>query len=325
MSARSLPKDDGVGGLFRDVGLVLLIHLTFIAVLAVGTWDWHFARKPTLPALNLDVRVVDAAALQLSQDTRRAEQEAARRRAQERERREQQLAEQRQREQQRAEQQRQQEVARQQALEQQRQRDQQAAREREQQRQQDAAREQQRQAEERRQAAARQRQREQEQARLLEQQRQQELAELRRQREAAERAALAEQQRLEREAALRREREEQERLAEQLLAEQQARDAAANAARQASLREEYIAAIAYAVTNNWLRPATAQSGLRCRIRVIQIPGGEVIDAAVIGPCNADSASQRSIVNAVKRVGDLPYRGYESVFEREITFTFSYDE
>ena len=89
--------------------------------------------------------------------------------------------------------------------------------------------------------------------------------------------------------------------------------------------DEYYAAIQSQVTNNWLRPPTARSGLRCTLKIIQIPGGEVISAAISGKCNADEATRRSLVAAVERTGSLPYRGFEEVFQREIDFKFEYDE
>jgi colicin import membrane protein len=58
--------------------------------------------------------------------------------------------------------------------------------------------------------------------------------------------------------------------------------------------------------------------------VVQIPGGEIIDASIVSPCNADAATRRSITAAVMRVGNLPYQGYEDVFERQITFVFRYE-
>ena len=78
------------------------------------------------------------------------------------------------------------------------------------------------------------------------------------------------------------------------------------------------------MTANWLRPPTARAGLRCRLRIVQIPGGEVISAAIAGACNGDKATRRSLVGAVERAGSLPYRGFEDVFEREIDFLFTYD-
>jgi len=93
----------------------------------------------------------------------------------------------------------------------------------------------------------------------------------------------------------------------------------------ATKAEGYYAAIQSQVTNNWLRPPTARSGLRCRLKIVQIPGGEVISAAIAGICNADEATRRSLVAAVERAGTLPYRGFEEVFEREIDFIFTYDD
>ena len=89
--------------------------------------------------------------------------------------------------------------------------------------------------------------------------------------------------------------------------------------------EEYYGAIQSQVTNNWMRPPTARSGLRCRLKIVQIPGGEVISAAISGKCNADEATRNSLKAAVMRAGSLPYRGFEEVFEREIDFIFTYDD
>ena len=89
--------------------------------------------------------------------------------------------------------------------------------------------------------------------------------------------------------------------------------------------DEYYMAIQAQVTNNWLRPPTARSGLRCTLRIVQIPGGEVISAAIAGRCNADEATRRSLLAAVERAGSLPYRGFEEVFQREIDFNFEYDD
>jgi colicin import membrane protein len=92
----------------------------------------------------------------------------------------------------------------------------------------------------------------------------------------------------------------------------------------ATLSDNYQAAIQAFVTQNWLRPPTAQPGLRCKLKIVQIPGGEVISAAIAGQCNGDEATRRSILAAVERSGTLPYRGFEDVFEREIDFIFIYD-
>jgi colicin import membrane protein len=91
-----------------------------------------------------------------------------------------------------------------------------------------------------------------------------------------------------------------------------------------SLLGRYQLAIQQAVQQNWLRPDSAQPGIRCSLRIVQIPGGEVIQVSVTSPCNADDLTRRSIEAAVLKAQPLPYRGYESVFQRDIRFNFRYD-
>lgn len=91
-----------------------------------------------------------------------------------------------------------------------------------------------------------------------------------------------------------------------------------------SLQAQYFAAIQNAVTDNWLRPDSAQPGLRCMLRIVQIPGGDVIGVQLLNPCNADPLTRASIEQAVKRAAPLPYKGYEKAFQRQIDFNFTYD-
>lgn len=91
-----------------------------------------------------------------------------------------------------------------------------------------------------------------------------------------------------------------------------------------SLQAQYFAAIQNAVTDNWLRPDSAQPGLRCMLRIVQIPGGDVIGVQLLNPCNADPMTRASIEQAVKRAAPLPYKGYEKAFQRQIDFNFTYD-
>jgi colicin import membrane protein len=91
-----------------------------------------------------------------------------------------------------------------------------------------------------------------------------------------------------------------------------------------SLEAQYVAAIQNAVTNSWLRPDSAQTGLRCTIHIVQIPGGDVIGVQIGSPCNADPVARNSIEQAVKRASPLPFKGYEKAFKRDINFNFSYD-
>jgi len=154
-----------------------------------------------------------------------------------------------------------------------------------------------------------------------------ELAEVRRQRDEATRQRIIEEERLKQLDARREADKDAQRqaIAEADLHQQMAQEQAEFRAGQiATMGDKYYAAIQSQVTNNWFRPPTARSGLRCRLKIVQIPGGEVISAAIAGSCNADEATRRSLVAAVERAGSLPYRGFEDVFEREIDFLFKYD-
>jgi colicin import membrane protein len=158
-------------------------------------------------------------------------------------------------------------------------------------------------------------------------QQQRELEKVREQAASAERQRQLEAERLKQlEAREKADAAEQQRRAE-AAAKQQQQEAAARefrAGQEATLNDNYVGAIQQLVTQNWLRPPTAQAGLRCKLKIVQIPGGEVISAAIAGACNGDEAVRRSIVAAVERAGTLPYRGFEKVFQREIDFIFIYD-
>ncbi|MBB1117707.1 cell envelope integrity protein TolA [Stenotrophomonas sp. W1S232] len=160
-------------------------------------------------------------------------------------------------------------------------------------------------AEERRQAA--------EQA-----QREQRLAEIRRQRERAQREAQAAEARL------------------RQLAEARAQTASSNAAATApstpragaggsseDLTAKYVAAVQQAVLNQWIRPDSIPVGQRCRLTIRQLPGGEVPEGGVTftSGCPYDEAGRRSVEAAILRAQPLPYRGFESVFQRTLNFNF----
>ena len=86
------------------------------------------------------------------------------------------------------------------------------------------------------------------------------------------------------------------------------------------LSSEYAAAIQNAVTPNWLRPDNIAAA-QCRVAIVQSPGGDVISATADSSCPYDDAGKRSVENAVLRTKTLPYKGFESVFNRNITITF----
>jgi len=157
-----------------------------------------------------------------------------------------------------------------------------------------------------------------------EKKRQDELQQLRQQREKAAREARVEEERLKQIDARRQAEADAQRQAIAEADMQRQMAAEARAGEIATLAQQYALEIQAQVTNNWLRPPTARPGLRCKLRIVQIPGGEVISATIAGSCNGDEATRRSLVAAVERAGSLPYRGFEEVFQREIDFNFRYD-
>ncbi|PZU30148.1 MAG: cell envelope integrity protein TolA [Stenotrophomonas sp.] len=152
-----------------------------------------------------------------------------------------------------------------------------------------------------------------------EQERQQKIAEIRRKREQAEREAKLAEQRL------------------RQVADARARAQASSTSSGTSgpstpspgqggtsndLTAKYAAAIQQAVVAQWNRPDNVANGTRCRILIKQLPGGEVMSAEVQSGCAMDAAARDSIERAVLRAQPLPFRGYETVFRRELMFTFT---
>lgn len=183
---------------------------------------------------------------------------------------------------------------------------------------------------------------EREQATRLEEQR---LVDLQRRREETERLQTEEEERLarereaeaqrEREEEERRQREEQVRLAREAEEERQRAESEAELRRVLAVEEErrlaeqsgqldqYIRLIVNRIEQNWIRPASAQPGLECEVRVIQIPSGDIVDVRV-GRCNGDDAVIRSIEAAVLRSSPLPRPPVPALFERSLNVVFAPD-
>jgi colicin import membrane protein len=62
-------------------------------------------------------------------------------------------------------------------------------------------------------------------------------------------------------------------------------------------------------------------GLPCKMRIVQLPGGEVMSVQFDASCPYDEAGKRSVEAAVLKAQPLPYAGFESVFNRRLNFTF----
>lgn len=165
------------------------------------------------------------------------------------------------------------------------------------------------------------------------------LTERERQRQAEEKARTAMQLERERQLAdIRRQKVENDRqiaLAEERLrqladrrAQQASNTAAASAApppgdrgTDAALRAAYIDALTKAIRMNWTQPENVSSTVACKIVIRQIAGGEVVDAQVDPSCPYDEQGRRSVEAAVLKAQPLPYRGFESVFNRTLTINF----
>jgi len=270
------------------------VHLLMLALVVLGTMNWQPFRKPQPVGLTIEAVIVDTSEIKKQRDAARAAAEREQRKRD----RDAELEKQRKREQER----KQEEQRKQQELEAQRKRE----------------------AQDRLQQLRIERERKLEEER---QKQQRELEKVRAEREAADKQRKLEAERLKQlEARKEQERQEQLRLQQEAEAQRRAEAEAQQfrAGQVAALSDKYQAAIQAFVTQNWLRPPTAQPGLRCTLKIVQIPGGEVISAAISGKCNGDEATRRSILAAVERGGTLPYRGFEDVFEREIDFIFIYD-
>ena len=275
----------------RVFTLAIGVHVLMAALVVVGTMNWEPFRKPNPVGLTIEAVIVDTSKI-------RQAREAARQAQEREERREQRARE----------------------LEQQKKRDQEAADKRKR----ELEAQKKREAQDRLQKLRMDQERKQKEQR---EKQQRELEEIRKEREAAERQTKLEAERLKQiDARKKQELLEQQRLQREAAAQRQADQEAREfrAGQLATESDKYQAAIQSFVTQNWLRPPTAQPGLRCTVKIVQIPGGEVISAAIAGTCNGDQATRRSIIAAVERGGALPYRGFEKVFEREIDFIFIYD-
>lgn len=89
-----------------------------------------------------------------------------------------------------------------------------------------------------------------------------------------------------------------------------------------SLQAQYVLAIQAAVLRQWTRPDNVPLGQRCRLTIRQLPGGEVVSVSFDDSCPYDTAGRRSVEAAILRAQPLPYRGFESVFNRTLNFNFT---
>jgi colicin import membrane protein len=166
-----------------------------------------------------------------------------------------------------------------------------------------------------------------------EEQEQQQRQEAERRKTEAARKQKEQEEQQKRAAALERQKQEKLRqkhavqsLQEQVAAEEKARQAAAQAARAATVVDQYTAIIKQRVTQNWNRPFGSAKGLKCTVRVRLTPSGQVLDARVV-PSSGNPIFDRSVVNAVYKAAPLPLPSDPTLFDnfREIDFIFDPDK
>jgi colicin import membrane protein len=172
-------------------------------------------------------------------------------------------------------------------------------------------------------AKIKQRQIELEQEQKAEAERAKQLADIKKQREAAAKKVALEKAKLEQMRDLQSAQQQKaDREHQDALVAQEAEQATTGAAGEDdSLAARYAAAIQAQAVSQWRRPEGIASVV-CDIRIVQIPGGDVISASVTPNCTADELTRSSMEAAVRQQA-LPYRGYESVFRREVILTFCY--
>ena len=283
----------------KAFSLAIAVHVLMAAIVVLGTMNWKPFKPPVLTGMTIEAVMVDTGAIRQRREEAKLEAEKAVARKVEQDRREKEL----------------------QARKDRQEREKREADDAERQRQKDLAVK--KRQEDLRLQQLRKKQDQDRKDRLKKQQ--DELDQLRKQREKAARQARIDEERLKQLDARRKADADAERQLKAQADMQQQMAAEFKAGQIATKGEEYYRAIQSQVTNNWLRPPTARPGLRCRLKIVQIPGGEVISSAIAGSCIADEATRRSILAAVDRTGSLPYRGFEEVFEREIDFIFTYDD
>lgn len=267
-----------------------LLHV-FVAGLFALTMI-QMQRNTPPPQLAIQAVIIDPKAL--SRPSRKAQQEAARKKeeqaAAERKKQEEEAAAKREQEE-RAEQERQ-------AKEREQEKEQQERLVREREEQEKVAKEK---------AAEEQRQQEAERQKKVEAERQQK-AEAER-----KRVAEIERKQREREAADAKARQQQ-------LNDQIAEEEALTKARSSGAMSQYQAMLQQHIERQWIKPGSAKPGINCKLSVTQSPSGSVLSVKVT-QCNGDAAVVQSIENAVQRANPLPLPSDMRLFERNLNITF----
>jgi len=96
------------------------------------------------------------------------------------------------------------------------------------------------------------------------------------------------------------------------------------AALSADDKTRWAAAVRRAITQNFIRPASAPAILECDVNVRQLPGGRVVSVE-IGQCNGDAAVRRALEAAVYKASPLPSPDNPIIFERDLIIEVNIEE
>ena len=107
-------------------------------------------------------------------------------------------------------------------------------------------------------------------------------------------------------------------------AKQKSEALAAQAAANAQAKQTALSAIKKKVENNWIRPLSAGSGLKCTIRVKLLSSGEVMDTMIV-TSSGDSGFDSSAESAVKKASPLPIPSDKELFNKDFrSFEFVFN-
>ncbi len=124
-----------------------------------------------------------------------------------------------------------------------------------------------------------------------------------------------------------RQRLENERLRRELETEQRNDEIEAEerrtAARNSSEMDAYIFAISQKIRRSWNAPASAGPETNCRVKVRQLPTGDVVGVNIVS-CNGDDAVKRSVEAAIHRSSPLPQTSNRDLFDPNLTINLTLD-
>jgi colicin import membrane protein len=90
--------------------------------------------------------------------------------------------------------------------------------------------------------------------------------------------------------------------------------------RNKGLEDAYIAALRQTAQQNW-NTSLAPERVNCQVRFTQYAGGEVVNVEFLD-CPYDAQARESVERALLKT-PMPYAGFESVFQRQITLKMCY--